>query len=428
MLNFCIDLTFMKFLIFSVLGVILAVHSADASWSDFFGKHAAAQPRPVPTSRQSSLSVFPKMSAMSVPPPSPNCDAWGIVPRVPCDATGRCPAFDTLLEDTVIAIIDLLHFDATAPDSIYTTWPAWYLQCLFTYCDATTGANAGNAVCWPLAAARATRDAKQILQAKQAYLNVLCPTVTDCAPWQILLAPNGVDPNPDPFGSQPTVAGLPVPWHPSVTTRINPLGVFPGAGNLHYYYGLGQPARPQDVVATSSRINQIVFTQPFSAKNNVVCGQVDIGSVPFTTNILSANFTHYFCFAFTDGYQIIGAEINFRHLGTESDLPLATPSIYIAAALCPKIQADCTGANQQYASVAACEAYVGGLPVVSWDKGNQANVPCIELHQILIEVFPDIHCPHVGPTGGGMCTNVHNYLWDYVAVPTSYMSLASPNY
>jgi hypothetical protein len=114
-------------------------------------------------------------------------------------------------------------------------------------------------------------------------------------------------------------------------------------------------------------------------------------------------------------------QISFRHLGTLSDVPDCVPglNVVIANSLCPGIQNNCVGANQQYASVADCVAYVGTLPTATWDKANQvfdfvvvcclffvslhvacvqANIPCVSLHLLLTFMFPDIHCPHVGPT------------------------------
>jgi hypothetical protein len=218
--------------------------------------------------------------------------------------------------------------------------------------------------------------------------------------------------------------------------RINPLGVFPQAVTMHYFYALGQPLSLQYVTPTSSRIYEVVFTSPFSASNNVVCGQIDVVGAKFVDNSGLSYFTHYSCFGFNSNNQVISGEISFRHLGTKSDQPYNLPVAQenfligaIASALCAKIQQYCVGANQQYSSVATCEAYVGSLNVVSWDKGNQNNIPCVSLHTILIPMFPDVHCRHTGPDPGNpMCTAAHTYMTDYTTFPTSFLVDVDPVY
>jgi hypothetical protein len=196
-----------------------------------------------------------------------------------------------------------------------------------------------------------------------------------------------------------------------------------------YFYALGQPP-PNTNVTGQSRISQVFFTSPDRAYGNVVCGHVDLESSEFVTNANPSNFTHYYCYAFDENNQITSGEVNFRHLGTLSDLPDCIPglNVEVAESICPEIQYNCVGANQQYASVADCVAYVGSLPTATWDKANQANLPCVELHTLLTVEFPSIHCPHVGPTGGGFCTNAHTYDWDYTAVPSDLLIYADPSY
>lgn len=34
------------------------------------------------------------------------------------------------------------------------------------------------------------------------------------------------------------------------------------------------------------------------------------------------------------------------------------------------------------------------------------NVVCRQIHLLLTNVRPEVHCPHVGPTGGGKCVDI----------------------
>ncbi|CAF5006450.1 unnamed protein product [Rotaria sp. Silwood1] len=53
--------------------------------------------------------------------------------------------------------------------------------------------------------------------------------------------------------------------------------------------------------------------------------------------------------------------------------------------ICNVTQRFCTGTLQQYS--------------------NQGNVICRFVHTYFVPLLPSIHCPHVGPTGGGACTD-----------------------
>jgi hypothetical protein len=72
--------------------------------------------------------------------------------------------------------------------------------------------------------------------------------------------------------------------------------------------------------------------------------------------------------------------------------------------ICNIIQTRCVGANEQYNSTTTCRAYMESIPDGGWERGDQKDFGCVRLHQILTGSRPDIHCAHVGPTGGGKCT------------------------
>jgi hypothetical protein len=349
-----------------------------------------------------------------------NCVDAGLPHGFPfCPTTpGACPDFGASVSwrddsDEYRRMGEMLGLPPVAhPEAIYSTWPQPFLRCYEAYCVPENV----DPICHYISAARGARSKIQIAVVHQLYQNVVCNSPTDCTPWNIL------------------TSNLTIPGNvlsPSVQMRINPLGFFPTfpvvAG---YFYALGQPP-PNTNVTGKSRVSKIFFTSPEVAYGNKVCGHVDIfSSAFFSDNTVGKNFTHYYCFAFDANNQISYGEISFRHLGTLSDVPDCVPglNVVIANSLCPGIQFNCVGANQQYASVADCVAYVGSLPTATWDKANQANIPCVSLHLLLTFMFPDIHCPHVGPTGGGFCTNAHVYTWDFTAVPSDLMVFADPNY
>lgn len=74
-------------------------------------------------------------------------------------------------------------------------------------------------------------------------------------------------------------------------------------------------------------------------------------------------------------------------------------------AYCTAVTRACTGANMQYADMAACQTacmaatYEIGMPTMT--SGN--TIGCRTYHAGAAMADPATHCSHAGPTGGGVC-------------------------
>jgi len=128
----------------------------------------------------------------------------------------------------------------------------------------------------------------------------------------------------------------------------------------------------------------VVIEQTHSIYNNVQTG------VTFPADILTI-------FNFTDKHQIISWDIRpdtllfATMLGSTVDLNIT--------AVCVRIQAECTGALQQYATVQDCIEFMESIPTytvpgVPEPVGN--SVACRSIHEVLARVNPQIHCMHTG--------------------------------
>ncbi|KAJ4490554.1 hypothetical protein J3R30DRAFT_101472 [Lentinula aciculospora] len=63
----------------------------------------------------------------------------------------------------------------------------------------------------------------------------------------------------------------------------------------------------------------------------------------------------------------------------------------------------CTGVNQVYASNDACMEFMTQLPFGQPWEGGMDNGWCRYIHKNMVKYRPEVHCPHIGPTGGDMC-------------------------
>ncbi|KAJ3773262.1 hypothetical protein FB446DRAFT_541187 [Lentinula raphanica] len=74
----------------------------------------------------------------------------------------------------------------------------------------------------------------------------------------------------------------------------------------------------------------------------------------------------------------------------------------------------CTGENQVYDSNDACMEFITQLPFGQPWAGGMDNGWCRYVHKNMVKYRPDVHCPHIGPTGGDMCISR-----DYVQITES---------
>ena len=100
----------------------------------------------------------------------------------------------------------------------------------------------------------------------------------------------------------------------------------------------------------------------------------------------------------------------------------------LATSVCSTALKYCTAGLQQYQNLTQCynfltnktrfgEAYElgtyfkGFFPVeyiLTWVTGRNTLL-CRMVHQNMVPLRPAVHCPHIGPTGGGFCDDLPSY-------------------
>lgn len=114
--------------------------------------------------------------------------------------------------------------------------------------------------------------------------------------------------------------------------------------------------------------------------------------------------------------RVCGFKANFQRLGFGLGDAVLPPIANFNAVMlsqnativarCATIQSICPvgGALEQFPNADACYTYFAGLPNGGWERSDQKDRGCaFNLHLQFAPIRPDIHCPHVGPTGGTFC-------------------------
>jgi hypothetical protein len=94
-------------------------------------------------------------------------------------------------------------------------------------------------------------------------------------------------------------------------------------------------------------------------------------------------------------------------------LEILTP--ILANQICTTAKTYCNSTNTDaadlYANFDTCYEFL--TTEVRWGaeyEFGRNTLMCRMLHQNMVPFRPSVHCPHIGPTGGGMCTDDMTYL------------------
>jgi hypothetical protein len=74
----------------------------------------------------------------------------------------------------------------------------------------------------------------------------------------------------------------------------------------------------------------------------------------------------------------------------------------------------CTGSNKQYATNADCVNFLSSIDFGLPDWLYESSAFCRYFHSLMTPYRPQVHCVHVGPTGGDRCINTpYQAMFDY---------------
>ncbi|KAH6665455.1 hypothetical protein B0J14DRAFT_569058 [Halenospora varia] len=200
----------------------------------------------------------------------------------------------------------------------------------------------------------------------------------------------------------------------NATGRISPVGNFTGIEQTgEYFFGLSPQAEaPFYIGWTDFQIHQ------FSSE----CPEVACSKVWGRTTIVKPNATNngeyvstlmqHACFRFDDEGAVLYYDATLPNLSKwfgkayQNDFSDRKVQMGEIQLICDQVQSRCTGVNQQYKSNEECIVQLGQKDFGNYDEVWGDNVVCRSIHSVLAGQAPDLHCPHVGPTGGGKCVDV----------------------
>lgn len=202
----------------------------------------------------------------------------------------------------------------------------------------------------------------------------------------------------------------------NTVARISPVGQFDDfEGVIEYFYGLA--VLPQNSVYNVVNRYSVCEGNKVMVRYDLWFNQSGnpVSRVPYV------NVTHFGRFNFDQNGLINQTDIVFPNLGAGVDtiddgtlIPLElepgvvvnlTKPVYSIYGTCSILVQTCVGANLQYDSFEACVGFMLSIDYGTFDRAFSNTYVCRSVHALLTLLRPQIHCPHAGPTGGGICVD-----------------------
>ncbi|KAH6986682.1 hypothetical protein EDB80DRAFT_818270 [Ilyonectria destructans] len=109
--------------------------------------------------------------------------------------------------------------------------------------------------------------------------------------------------------------------------------------------------------------------------------------------------------------EILQYDTTFRKLDAPSRAEAITTLAHtLATGICQMHDKYCTGASKQYGDNAERMNFLTGSIRFGQDYELGRNtLLCRSVYQQMVLYRPEVHCPHIGPAGGGMCVDDQTY-------------------
>src|SRR5262249_36555743 len=165
-----------------------------------------------------------------------------------------------------------------------------------------------------------------------------------------------------------------------------------------YFFGLA--ATP------TSRVTTVTF-RSLAVSGDKVAVEVDVHFEKLAGGGFTLRQTGFF--TFNDDDLVSSFDLSILNLGAAvnptSDAEREASIQGVCAVLTTGVPGQAATCPGEYASFMDCVNFMHTVPYGTWDRANSNTFVCRQFHTLLTPFRPDVHCPHAGKTGGGMCVD-----------------------
>ncbi|KAJ4299836.1 hypothetical protein N0V90_005082 [Kalmusia sp. IMI 367209] len=189
--------------------------------------------------------------------------------------------------------------------------------------------------------------------------------------------------------------------------------------NTEYIFGLFTPSDALSIIGRPVGPFEII---QFAANQNIASATTRINFTFPSFGNISLPVTIDTWFTYNAAKEISQYDATFRWFSNlvqellhsvNPDLvkAQATAKDLLATSVCKTHSQYCTGANAHYDSSDDCYKFLTEeIRFGQTFELGMNTLLCRNVHEIMVKFRPDVHCPHIGKSGGGQCTDDYTYV------------------
>jgi len=188
--------------------------------------------------------------------------------------------------------------------------------------------------------------------------------------------------------------------------------------NTEYIFGLFTPSDSLTIIGRPVGPYEII---QFTANQNIAAATTRINFLFPSFGNISLPITIDTWFTYNDAKEISQYDVVFRWFGyllkelllsVDSDPTKAQTKAtqLLANSICSTHTKYCNGTNSQYDSPNDCYNFL--TKEIRFGESFELGMNtllCRNVHEIMIKFRPDVHCSHIGKSGGGQCMDDYTY-------------------
>jgi hypothetical protein len=188
--------------------------------------------------------------------------------------------------------------------------------------------------------------------------------------------------------------------------------------NTEYIFGLFMPSESLSIIGQPMDFEIIQF----AAVQNIASATTRVNFTFPAFNNISLPVVINTWMTWNSAHEITQYDVVFKWFGNLFQTLIASLGgsaeeagkktvAKLAASICETHTKYCNGSNAQYESRAACHRFITeDIRVGQSFELGMNTLMCRSVHELMVKYRPEVHCSHIGPSGGGQCEDGTTYI------------------
>jgi hypothetical protein len=188
--------------------------------------------------------------------------------------------------------------------------------------------------------------------------------------------------------------------------------------NTEYIFGLFMPSESLSIIGQPMDFEIIQF----AAVQNIASATTRVNFTFPAFNNISLPVVINTWMTWNSAHEITQYDVVFKWFGNLFQTLIASLGgsaeeagkktvAKLAASICDTHTKYCNGSNAQYESWAACHRFITeDIRVGQSFELGMNTLMCRSVHELMVKYRPEVHCSHIGPSGGGQCEDGTTYI------------------